>query len=1205
MASDPSNPDLTIDKISTMSLGEFKSLLNSALSVPNGTAGSQTSSDSPRSQNSAENNNRKTSLKSTTGYKSVPYKSAPASRSASANRNLTGGSGYYQSKVAATKVSEKYPEGSSSGYSTSSSTVDRTAKTNVSASGLRSRTPSGKQSVTNVATSSAVLNKTISTSSNKSNTPLISHESRRPKTPTSLYKSNSNSSSISETPNTLQPGYRSNYASRSSSHSSLKSYESTDSHSLDDRASQHSDPSENVDKVPLTPSSATSDYSLRNSYTSNPESPGQTVSSRANTNYSSEHKVNSGNFVSSVSDEKMVTVGYTNGIEIREENPRNVSYAYVFSYSDKPEKSDSACTENRKLALNELENELAELTAKADSEMDMIDDISKEDSKSLKQTNTRSHTPVGRSHTPSLIPRPMTPKISRKTLTTHLNDNDITLSDDKKPAGRPPTPKKSSIIARAPASSVRSADRGKEQTYREIFHKRSMTPGPDSRSTATPQANARRSSTPGPYLKKSNLSSTSATTTRARLNESLGQKHDEQQLSVYSGDKMSVVERSRRESVGSANKRSQSMDKKALTNQQPETVILVNRSNGQHSLDVQDENRPPAKSKVLARARNEDTRSRTDTRRPITRQRPQSVEPKQLVPRKQLSVHNGSINGHQNEEHEVYNRTQEWVQTAVAQTKVQKNKTTKVLPRSRRAMTPNSFDMHKDVTDDEGPRTLEEIKAALSLPIHGIATIDPDKLDAPPEDPEAYHQMEKLFHELRQQELKNSVNETPGTSVQGTKSSKSKSKSNSSANEEDMSLDSSRNAKKKTWSVSTRSSTNVTSPALSDRTPSKTLKSAYSTNTTSEAKTYSQSSEVMKSEPVTSASTVPNSSRTVSNSSFSSQRPPSPRTTPRPMSPRVTATTTAPRPSSPAFKVQTQSQKSPISSTSANPPRPSSPAFKNHQNVQRSGSNSLNPARPSSPAFKTQTQKVTTPTTSTTQRPASPAFKSPTASTRSSVSSTSSQSTRPSALGNKVKSPAPSTPNPQPSRPASTPPRPSTPVSRQSSKTSDDSVFESSEKKLDAITGSGLLSKLKEIIKVKPRKDKQEKVKTRIPAPKSLAYHRKSQSFSNLTHLSDSMSLAHTCPDLGSYTTEDHDLNAHPKENGWCLEDGVNATVSNKGDVAQPRLMTPLNTGRSTLIRKESMDKNKEIHRMTRAMSVERNMNSLNRYPYMDEGEYV
>ncbi|XP_060597640.1 serine/arginine repetitive matrix protein 2-like isoform X2 [Ruditapes philippinarum] len=1093
---EPGSSNFAIDKISTMSLGEFRNLLNSALSVPNGNTESQCSSDSPRSQGSVDSGrNVSNKPKSTPSKSAYSYRSVSASRTQSGKPSIPSKPGV-QSKVRSNSITPR--------------------------------------------TSIEVSSRPTSAKTNYRTVPSSGYGQERPKTPNTMPRSRSNTSTVSDSSFTLQSSNRSTFASRSSSHSSIQSCESTD----DGRNSFGTDYADQNSKV-LTPSSVDSDYSFRGSsgtssdYTrSNSYTPCSAIEEKlrleklqANARACSEPREN----ISSIS--KDIQNAYGN----LESKPLNVGYA-TFSYDkeDDPKESEE---------LNEIDNEIINSRDNNDELSNEMNKISDDQTRS--QSNVRPQTPSGR-QTPSFIPRPVTPKVSRKLSLPQDGDADKAQSfDDKKAAARPPTPKKSHIIARAHGTQgARSADKSKEQTYRELFQKRSTTPGPGSSSNDS-ISNSRRSMTPGPYLNKtSTLRPTSATTNRARLNEAKGAS-----LSVYSDKKEN--------SNISPTKKTEVIDKKSLVKQNAldhsEAVIVVNvdRSEGRHSLSVQGEteSRQNAnKPKVLARARTEENRARAGTRSThgITRQRPQSVEPRQLIPRKGTGQNAETVltvKRNENGTHGVYDRTQEWVQTAVEQTKVvQKTKVKRTYnPKLRRAMTPNSFDMRIDQENEE-PRTLEEIKAALTLPINGLTEINPDALEAPPEDPEMYATMEKLFHELRQQELKNSVNETPGNNVIGSKAAKSKSsKSNSSNNDEEMSLDSNRNIKTKTLSVSTKSSSNVTSPAM-QRSSKTNTSSNHTPRGPSMSRTSSSSSanisQLSNSQPVavnqntkrespspsrqTGPVSTPRSSRPGSPGP-SARRPPSPRTTnhitPRPASPRVSSQ--PPRPASPRVNSQ--------------PPRPASPRVSPH-----------------------------------TSRPASPSLR------------TNSDSSRGS------------TPNrSQPPRPASTPPRPYSPVVRQSSKSSEenDNVFEK-EKKSDS---GSIMKKIKELINVNPRKDKAEGVKgkSRIPAPKSLASVGKSRSYTNL-----SQSFSLSSEESNGHAFDDSNTNGY----GEHINGGLNVTLSGRSENPKPKLNNPLITGRSSLIRKESMEKNKNnvANRLVRAVSVERNMSGLNNtYQFYEDGEYV
>lgn len=1071
--------------------------------MPNGNSESQCSSDSPRSQGSVDSG-RNISNKPN---KSTPTRSAYSYRSVSASRTQSGKPAVSQTK---------------SGVQANS--ASHTTKTRCAQNSQNSVSGSIRPS---------------SARTNYRSVPSSGYGQERPKTPNSMLRSRSNASSVSDSSYTMQTNSRSTFASRSSSHSSIHSCESTDD-GRNSIGTDYGDPSSKA----LTPSSVDSDYSFRgssctnseytrsNSYTpcSSAEDKSKLEKIKANARASSEPKEN----ISSISKD------IQNAYGVPETKPNNVGYA-TFSYD---QDSDSK-------EFNELDEIETEIIKSRDNTEDIENDLSmpKNDNPPNSQSNARPQTPSGR-QTPSFIPRPLTPKVSRKlSLPQGSGTEVISAHDEKKSAARPPTPKKSNIIARAHGtSSVRSADKSKEQTYRELFQKRSTTPSPGTTGSNNSIGNTRRSMTPGPYLNKSTtLRPTSATTNRARLNEAIGEKE---------GISFSVFSDSKDSSNISTTKRTHLVDKKTLAKQkstdESEAVIMVNvdRSAGRHSISVQgdsDTRQSTNKSKVLARARPEENRARTPTRStPSTpRQRPQSVEPRQLIPRRNSENNTEAVltvKRNTNGQHEVYDRTQEWVQTAVERTKVvQKTKVNKsYTPKTRRAMTPNSFDMRIDQEKEE-PRSLEDIKAALSLPINGLNDINPEKFEAPPEDPEMYATMEKLFHELRQKELKNSVNETPGNSATSSKTGKSKSsKSNSSNNDEEMSLDSNRNIKSKTLSVSTRSSSNVTSPTVKRSSRTDTgLNQTVRGQTMSRTNSSSSTGASQKPNGTVGTVATPRATRPSSPGPSVTARPPSPRT---PGSESQKVTSQPPRPASPRVNSQ--------------PPRPASPRVNSQ------------PPRPASPRVSPQTS-----------RPASPSLRSTSDSSRGSTPSRT-----------------------QPPRPASTPPRPYSPVMRQSSKSSEetDDVF-MKEKKSDS---GSLLKKIKEIIKVNPRKDKAEGVKgkSKIPAPKSLANVGKSRSYTNLSNITHSLSVS--SDDSNLHATEELDVNGY----GEYINGGLNVTLSGRIDSSKPKLNTPLTTGRSSLIRKESMEKNKAnvSQRLVRAMSVERNMSGLNNtYQYFDEGEYV
>ena len=1246
-----SETGIAIDKISTMSLGEFKSLLNSALSVPH-TAGSQCSSDSPRSQSSVDStrNNSMTQNRKTAANKSVhTYKPGGANRTISNMEKSNtlprtksasldcSSSGYSSSSVA----SDKSKKSSANSYSPTTNSASPTyARTSVS----RPKTPSSDSpKVSRAATSKSNLSNKQSV---HSSTGVSSSPRSQTKQQGSAYKTRSQSSLNSDTSNRLNTA---TVPSRSSSQSSFKSYDSIteeDPYDPSDLRSVNSDnylPKYNgalespsaVNYISNGGNHVPTNYTRSNSYTPSAAAADKAkwAEPRNETRANSEPR-------EVVKSEPMSDM-----------QPLNVGYA-SFSHQEQNVNSPGILSPTYKFdeELSKIESELKKYENNDD---DISDEMNFHEEKSVSKTHSlASQLPTRRPSTPSLIPRPATPKMTRK-LSLTQGDEEYAVAKQTDNKGRPPTPKKSNIIARANSgtSSLKATDSSKEKTYKDIFQsKRSTTPGPGNVSTNPVTDNARRCTTPCPTMSRtSSLSTTSATVSRDRLNQTL-EKNRDAPLSVFDDSKNSGQSVKAKTNSGGVIGRRHSVDSRSFnkesSSKEPETVIMVNRSGDGHSLTVKDQAKPQTKPSanrpnVLARARTEDARSRPQTRTNtgISRQRPQSVEPRQLIPRSKntsdSNEQNGALSVQRGEDgnYSIYNRTQEWVQTAAEQTsKVQKTKVMKqVNPKVRRAMTPNSF--HKRI-DQEEPRSLDEIKAALTLPINGLTKIeiDAENLDAPPEDPEMYATMEKLFNELRKQELKASVNETPGSNVTPAKSSKSKSKSSGSMNDEEASLDSNKNIKHKKLSLST-SSSNVTSPTVPQKKASVNSNVSQPSYGRQPSRTSSTSS--VSANPSTSASrsTQPSTPRSTPPRATPPRTASTPRSDPpRPASPSRNMSVQPQRPSSPSMNrsVQPQRPSSPSMNRSAQPARPSSPSMNRSAQLARPSSPSMNrsaqPVRPSSPSMNTpaqpprpsspsmnrsfQSPRPASPRTTVSTQPSKPPVQRPasprTTSTQSSRSSVpaSPRSQPESKVSCTQQSTSHQTPR-QPPRPASTPPRPSTPVGRTSSSRARDDT-ESSQNN-GTVAASSLLSKIKEIIKVKPRKDKAEgvKQKSRIPAPKSLANAGKSRSFTNLGSIGRSMTLPNTKANGHlDYSDFDGDMNGMDYESD--INGGLNVTMSGRNETPKLKMAMPLTTGRATVIRKESIEKNRNPPRLTRAVSVERNMGGLaSDFQFYREGEYV
>ncbi|GFN85531.1 Gas2-like protein 2 [Plakobranchus ocellatus] len=120
------------------------------------------------------------------------------------------------------------------------------------------------------------------------------------------------------------------------------------------------------------------------------------------------------------------------------------------------------------------------------------------------------------------------------------------------------------------------------------------------------------------------------------------------------------------------------------------------------------------------------------------------------------------------------NRTEAWVDSTLSDPK------RKLPTKPRRTKTGMAGEI---MASELAPRPLEEIQALLSTPRDGVggSAVDATALDAPPEDPEMFRKMEKLFEKYREMELRASVNETPGVpAAQGPAAGKSSSDAQSS-----------------------------------------------------------------------------------------------------------------------------------------------------------------------------------------------------------------------------------------------------------------------------------------------------------------------------------------------------------------------------------------------------------------------------------------
>ncbi|XP_059140993.1 mucin-2-like [Physella acuta] len=193
--------------------------------------------------------------------------------------------------------------------------------------------------------------------------------------------------------------------------------------------------------------------------------------------------------------------------------------------------------------------------------------------------------------------------------------------------------------------------------------------------------------------------------------------------------------------------RSSSVDARKLNrkaNKVPNEEVLMIRRDGAGSHGVQVTNKSEVKydstpkANVFRRPTNPNGSSQVRSRS----QTPDSA----LVRQKTGSVRSTGSGG------ETGDRTEAWVDSTLSDTK------RKLPPRAKR-----NKGVVSDIPASElEPRPLDEIKAILPELKNGYVHVDTESLEAPPEDPETYRKMEKLFEKLREKELRASVNETPG-----------------------------------------------------------------------------------------------------------------------------------------------------------------------------------------------------------------------------------------------------------------------------------------------------------------------------------------------------------------------------------------------------------------------------------------------------------
>ena len=387
-----------------------------------------------------------------------------------------------------------------------------------------------------------------------------------------------------------------------------------------------------------------------------------------------------------------------------------------------------------------------------------------------------------RPSTPSMIPR--FSSVTRPP--TPITKSNIKTPSDQQQSQRPLTPSSSKrhIAIQRPTTPVTVS------TYTSIYNaRRCSTPGPESvtQRSVTSDTVPRRSLTPGPKETwKSSSHSHNSEKVMGERGRSLSRSMDfsaqvrkaksvsdvrtgliltAKEISISDDEDEHVNKENKNQSgneiiKSNPHNRTSSCDsKRYLPRQQAfdqATSFVISRNNsGSHGVTLKENGETKydstKRNNADINANVERSRPRSKTPDPsMIRQRPRSVEPRSLIQRKDGNQRPALVISRTNSGQHVHNRTEAWVNSTV------ENK--RKLPRPKRSMTPNSLDISDSKLE---PRPLEEIKAALQLPINGYK-VDPVSIEAPPGDPKAFMEMEKLFQKYKELELRASLNETPG-----------------------------------------------------------------------------------------------------------------------------------------------------------------------------------------------------------------------------------------------------------------------------------------------------------------------------------------------------------------------------------------------------------------------------------------------------------
>lgn len=321
---------------------------------------------------------------------------------------------------------------------------------------------------------------------------------------------------------------------------------------------------------------------------------------------------------------------------------------------------------------------------------------------------------------------------------------------------------------------------------------RCITPGPREKWSLGESSSSSREKNPGNKFRKNTnsmeqtrLSSSSHNTPNAsRRNKSLMQRsssisnlQSEQQMMItneitFSDDeeinelmRNTAMKSTKRLSKEKAGQRAASVDAKKLVRQNANAgreVIVISRNNdGKHGVQVSRKGNAPATAirRPQSRGGSTDRAAVTNNSSAHAKFRSQTPDPSMFRRKSSLARSNDSNDSTsaipKSGENKSFNRTEAWVDSTLSDTK-------RKLP-SRPKRSAGGVDI--PISELE-PRPLDELQAMLSDNQNGtVPLLDAESLEAPPEDPEMYKKMEKLFEKYREMELRASVNDTPGAGV--------------------------------------------------------------------------------------------------------------------------------------------------------------------------------------------------------------------------------------------------------------------------------------------------------------------------------------------------------------------------------------------------------------------------------------------------------